>query len=102
MSANSQSKTGEQTGEQTGVKSGERDFVPRSALVPRLEALPMLTDKHCTNATCPADKKRTRFTDVLGLYLEVSPAESKRWFWKTYADGKEGRMALGSYPVGAA
>ena len=59
----------------------------------------MLTDKHCKNAVCPPDKKRARFTDSLGLYLEVSPAGSKRWFWKTYADGKEGRMALGSYPA---
>ena len=59
----------------------------------------MLTDKHCKNAACPPDKKRARFTDALGLYLEVSPAGSKRWFWKTYADGKEGRMALGSYPA---
>jgi len=58
----------------------------------------MLTDKHCKNATCPHNKKRARFTDGQGLYLEVSPAGSKRWFWKTYADGKEGRMALGSYP----
>ena len=32
------------------------------------------------------------------MYLEISPAGSKRWFWKTYADGKEGRLALGSYP----
>lgn len=59
----------------------------------------MLTDKHCKNATCPPDKKRARFTDAQGLYLEVSPGGSKRWFWKTYADGKEGRLALGSYPV---
>jgi integrase len=58
----------------------------------------MLTDAHCRNAVCPPDKKRARFTDAGGLYLEVSPAGSKRWFWKTYADGKEGRMALGSYP----
>lgn len=58
----------------------------------------MLTDKHCKNATCPPDKKRARFTDSGGLYLEVSPAGSKRWFCKLYADGKEGRMALGSYP----
>jgi len=58
----------------------------------------MLTDKHCKNALCPADKKRARFTDAAGLYLEVSPAGSKRWFWKTYADGKEGRLALGAYP----
>lgn len=59
----------------------------------------MLTDKHCKNATCPPDKKRSRFTDAQGLYLEVSPGGSKRWFWKTYADGKEGRLALGSYPA---
>ena len=59
----------------------------------------MLTDAQCRNAVCPPDKKRARFTDAGGLYLEISPAGSKRWFWKTYADGKEGRMALGSYPA---
>ncbi|MDN6883079.1 Arm DNA-binding domain-containing protein [Variovorax sp. CAN2819] len=59
----------------------------------------MLTDKHCKNAARPPDKKRARLTDSSGLYLEVSPAGSKRWFWKTYANGKEGRMALGSYPT---
>lgn len=59
----------------------------------------MLTDKHCKNATCAPEKKRARFTDAGGLYLEVSPAGSKRWFWKTYTDGKEGRMALGTYPA---
>lgn len=59
----------------------------------------MLTDKHCKNATCPTHKKRARFTDSGGLYLEVSPAGSKRWFWKLYANGREGRMALGSYPA---
>lgn len=58
----------------------------------------MLTEVHCKNATCPSDKKRLRLTDAGGLYLEVSPAGSKRWFWKTYADGKEGRLALGGYP----
>ena len=58
----------------------------------------MLTDKQCKSATCPPDKKRTRFTDGQGLYLEVSPGGSRRWFWKTYTDGKEGRLALGSYP----
>jgi len=58
----------------------------------------MLTDAKCRNATCPADKKRARFTDAGGLYLEVSPAGSKRWFWKMYVDGKESRLALGSYP----
>lgn len=59
----------------------------------------MLTDKQCKNAVCPPDKTRARFTDGGGLYLEVSPAGSKRWFWKTYQDGKEGRLALGSYPA---
>ena len=58
----------------------------------------MLTDAQCRNAICSPDKKRARFTDSGGLYLEVSPAGSKRWFWKTYFDGKEGRMAFGSYP----
>lgn len=59
----------------------------------------MLTDAECRNAKCPPDKKRMRLTDAEGLYLEVSPAGSKRWFWKTYRDGKEGRLALGSYPA---
>ena len=59
----------------------------------------MLTDAQCRNAFCPPDKKRARFTDSGGLYLEVSPGGSKRWFWKTYADGKESRLALGSYPA---
>lgn len=58
----------------------------------------MLTDAQCRNATCPPDKKRARLTDAGGLYLEVSPAGSKRWFQKIYRDGKETRLALGSYP----
>ncbi len=58
----------------------------------------MLTEVQCKNVACPPEKKRVRLTDANGLYLEVSPAGSKRWFWKTYADGKEGRLALGSYP----
>lgn len=58
----------------------------------------MLTDAHCRNATCPEGKNRRRLTDSGGLYLEVSPAGSKRWFWKFYPDGKESRLALGAYP----
>lgn len=58
----------------------------------------MLTDAKCRSASCAPDKKRTRFTDASGLYLEISPAGSKRWFWKVYAEGKEKRLALGSYP----
>ncbi|WP_394788777.1 tyrosine-type recombinase/integrase [Rhodoferax sp.] len=58
----------------------------------------MLTDAHCKNASCSPGAKRVRLADSVGLYLEVSPAGSKRWFWKYRKDGKEGRMALGSYP----
>jgi len=59
----------------------------------------MLTDAHCKNASCPPDKARARLADSGGLYLEVSPNSSRRWFWKYRKDGKEGRMALGSYPT---
>ena len=58
----------------------------------------MLTDAECKNATCPPEKNRARLACSGGLYLEVSPAGSKRWFWKYRKDGKEGRMSLGSYP----
>ncbi len=58
----------------------------------------MLTDAECKNAVCPPGKTRNRLTCSGGLYLEVSPAGSKRWFYKYRMDGKEGRMALGSYP----
>lgn len=58
----------------------------------------MLTDVQCRNTTCPPDLKRKRFTDANGLYLEVSPGGSRRWFWKYRKDGKEGRLALGKYP----
>lgn len=58
----------------------------------------MLTDPKCRNAVCPPGKPHGRFTDARGLYLEVSPAGAKRWFLKVYADKKESRMALGSYP----
>lgn len=58
----------------------------------------MLTDVQCRNATCPPELKRKRFTDANGLYLEVSPGGSRRWFWKYRKDCKEGRLALGKYP----
>ena len=58
----------------------------------------MLTDADCRNASCPDTHKRRRLADGAGLYLEVSPAGSKRWFWKFYPEGRESRLALGSYP----
>lgn len=48
----------------------------------------MLTDPECKNATCPPDKPRKRLADSGGLYLEVSPNGSRRWFWKYRKDGK--------------
>lgn len=59
----------------------------------------MLTDADCKNAICPPDKKRLRLTDAGGLYLEVSPAGSKRWFWKFRKGASDTRIALGSYPA---
>lgn len=59
----------------------------------------MLTDSACKNASCPPEKKRVRLADSGGLYLEVSPSGSKRWFWKYRKAGKEGRLALGTYPA---
>lgn len=58
----------------------------------------MLTDVQCKNAVCPLDKKRERLTDSGGLYLEVAPNGSKRWFWKFRKGKSDSRLALGSYP----
>ncbi len=58
----------------------------------------MLTDAQCRNAVCPLDKKQARFADAGGMYLQVSPAGSKRWFLKYRVGGKEKQLALGSYP----
>ena len=59
----------------------------------------MLTDVQCKNAICPPDKKQARFTDSGGMYLQVSPAGSKRWFLKYRIAGVEKQLALGSYPA---
>lgn len=59
----------------------------------------MLTDAKCRNAVCPPDRKQARFPDSGGLYLQVSPAGSKRWFLKYRVGGKEKQLALGSYPA---
>jgi len=59
----------------------------------------MLTDAQCKNAICPPDKKQARFSDAGGMYLQVSPAGSKRWFLKYRIAGVEKQFALGSYPA---
>src|SRR5450830_1383743 len=58
----------------------------------------MLTDAQCRNAVCPPDRKQARFADSGGMYLQVSPAGSKRWFLKYRIAGAEKQLALGSYP----
>ena len=57
-----------------------------------------LTDTACRNLKCPQGKARERFSDSGGLYLEVVPTGGKHWRWKYRFDGKEKRLALGSYP----
>jgi len=59
----------------------------------------MLTHRKCKTAICQPDKSRVRFADAGGLYLQVTPAGSKRWFLKYRKGDKEMRMALGSYPL---
>ena len=59
----------------------------------------MLTDAECRNATCSLDKKQARFADSGGMYLQVSPAGSKRWFLKYRVGGKEKQLVMGSYPA---
>lgn len=59
----------------------------------------MLTEAECKNATCPPDRPRLRLTDANGLYLEVTPKGSKRWFWKFRKGASDSRLALGVYPA---
>lgn len=56
-----------------------------------------LTDIKCRNALCPEGKLRSRLADSGGLYLEVAPNRSRRWFWKYSFGGKEKRLAIGRY-----
>lgn len=42
--------------------------------------------------------KPIRLFDGNGLYLEISPSGGKLWRFKYRIDGKEKRLALGSYP----
>ncbi len=58
----------------------------------------MLTDAECRNAVCPEGKLQARFTDGRSLYLQVSPAGSKRWFFKFKLNKQSKLLALGPYP----
>lgn len=58
----------------------------------------MLTEAECKNTTCPPERTRLRLTDANGLYLEITPKGSKRWFWKFRKGTGDSRMALGVYP----
>lgn len=89
-------------GEQGGGTGQNTTLTGGTSLRGRMRLPPgptMLTDHQCKNATCPPDKARVRLADSGGLYLEVSLAGSKRWFWKYRLGGKEGRLALGAYPA---
>jgi integrase len=59
----------------------------------------MLTEAECKSATCSPDRPRLRLTDAGGLYLEVTPKGSKRWFWKFRKGASDSRLALGVYPA---
>lgn len=56
-----------------------------------------LTNGRCKNAK-PIEKSYRLF-DGEGLYLEISPSGGKLWRIKYRFNGKEKRLALGSYPV---
>ena len=57
----------------------------------------MLTDTACKNSICPADRKHLRVTDSGGLFLEVTPNGSKRWFWRYTFAGKVRALPIGQY-----
>ena len=56
-----------------------------------------LTDVAIRNAK--PKEKSYKLSDFAGLYLEVMPNGSKLWRLKYRIDGKEKRLALGSYPM---
>ena len=88
---------GVQTGGELAKTGGFWCCTPKGR-TPIRSYTPMLTEAECKNATCPPDKKQARFADSGGMYLQVSPAGSKRWFLKYRVGGKEKQLALGSYP----
>lgn len=57
-----------------------------------------LTDPECRNTAPPTDKARIRLADGGGLYLEITKAGGRYWYWKYRFAGKEKRLSLGAYP----
>lgn len=88
-SLDSQGDLGDDLGDFFGYPGPDLQKVPHMAL----------TDVLCKRAACPEGKARARFADSGGLYLEVHPKGGKHWRWKYRFDGKEKRLALGSYPA---
>lgn len=64
---------------------------------PYVKVAPMPLTDVAIKAAKPAEKAR-RLADSLGLYLEVAPSGGKWWRWKYRFQGKEKRLALGTYP----
>ncbi|MEG9438508.1 DUF4102 domain-containing protein [Edaphobacter sp. HDX4] len=45
-----------------------------------------------------AGKRELKLADGQGLYLLVTPTGAKHWRWKYRVNGKEKKMAFGSFP----
>ncbi|OBU02225.1 tyrosine-type recombinase/integrase [Morganella psychrotolerans] len=56
-----------------------------------------LSDAAARNAK--TGKKMYKLTDEYGLYLQVNPAGTKRWYFNFVFDGKQSRIAFGGYPL---
>ena len=65
---------------------------PPLELYPHVDRCPM--QKRCL----PAGEETSAFQRFGGMYLQVSPTGSKRWFLKYRVAGAEKQLALGSYP----
>ena len=56
-----------------------------------------LSDMAARNAK--PGKKMYKLADEYGLYLQVNPIGTKRWYFKFAYNGKESRIACGAYPL---
>ncbi|QLA16238.1 tyrosine-type recombinase/integrase [Desulfolutivibrio sulfoxidireducens] len=57
----------------------------------------MLTNALIKNAK-PKEKGVVHLKDGRGLYMEITPACSRRWRFRYWIDGRENRISLGLYP----